>query len=80
MGIRVLKQNGYLTLRDLRYYKYIKNLTIQSSEIFFTPHPKLSYLFEVDYWSVAIIIYEIYTGFKPFVGYNNDKLLFIFRL
>ena len=80
----ILKQNGYLTLRDLRYCKYIKNRTNSVIGDCFYTAPEVimgeGYSFEVDYWSVAIIIYEIYTGFKPFVGDNNDPMTVYFSI
>ena len=80
----ILKQNGYLALRDLRYCKLIKNRTnsVVGDSFYMAPEVIMGegYSFEVDYWSVAIIVYELYTGVKPFVGDNDDPMTIYFSI
>ena len=74
-NVMVLNKNGYLKLIDFGTCKKIDDRT---STIIGTPHymaPEVvlgeGYSFQVDYWSIAICMYEFMCGGVPF-GENAD--------
>jgi cGMP-dependent protein kinase len=72
----IIDSNGYLKLFDFGTAKYIKEPTYT---IVGTPHyvaPEIltgkGYTFPVDYWSIGIIVFEIFYGCYPFGNGKSD--------
>ena len=78
----IVRENGYLSLYNLRYAKEIKDKTnsIIGNYNYMAPEVILGegYSFEVDYWSAAVIMYECVIGHLPFVGDQNDPMSIYF--
>ena len=73
----ILQKNGYLSLINLFSSKIIKDRTnsIVGTSNYMAPEIIMGegYSFEIDFWSVAIIIYEIIFGEFPFIKKNNNN-------
>ena len=78
----IVRENGYLSLYNLRYAKEIKDKTnsIIGNYNYMAPEVILGegYSFEVDYWSAAVIMYECVIGHLPFVGDQDDPMSIYF--
>ena len=71
----VLQKNGYLSLVNLFNSKIIKDRTksLVGNSNYMAPEIIMGegYSFEIDYWSIAIMMYEIIVGELPFNNKNN---------
>ncbi len=78
----IVRENGYLSLYNIRNAKEIKDKTnsIIGNYNYMAPEVILGegYSFEVDYWSAAVIMYECVIGRLPFVGDQNDPMSIYF--
>ena len=78
----IIRENGYLSLYNIRYAKEIKDMTnsIIGNYNYMAPEVIMGegYSFEVDYWSAAVIMYECVIGHLPFVGDQNDPMSIYF--
>ena len=80
----MMDKNGYIKVIDFGVAKYLKEKnytnTVTGTPHYMSPEVILSkpYSFEVDYWSVGIILYEIFYGRVPF-GYDKDSINEIYQ-
>lgn len=74
----LINSNGYLLLGDFGFCKIIKTRTwtICGTPEYLAPEIVLSkgYSFAVDWWALGILIYEMCTGYPPFISSNANKL------
>jgi cGMP-dependent protein kinase len=78
----MIDMNGFIKLFDFGTAKYIKGPTYT---IIGTPHyiaPEIlngkGYTFQADYWSIGIIMFEIFYGSYPF-GNNKSDIMEIYK-
>ena len=80
----MMDKNGYIKVIDFGVAKYLKEKnytnTVTGTPHYMSPEVILCkpYSFEVDYWSVGIILYEIFYGRVPF-GYGKDSINDIYQ-
>ena len=80
----MLEKNGYIKVIDFGVAKYLKGkdytITVTGTPHYMSPEVILSkpYSFEVDYWSVGIILYEFFYGRVPF-GYGTNSINEIYK-
>lgn len=74
----VINWNGYLVLCDFGLCKLIKNRTwsLCGTPEYLAPEMVLStgYGFAVDWWALGILIFEMCSGYPPFMSSNPNKL------
>ena len=81
----IIKENGYLCLFNLINAIIIKDKTnsiIEGNFFYMSPEVILGegYSFEVDYWSAAVIMYELVIGHLPFTGNKEDPMSIYFSI
>jgi cGMP-dependent protein kinase len=80
----IIKENGYLSLYNLRYSKILKDKTNSIIGNYYYMAPEVimgeGYSFEVDYWSAGVIMYECIIGHLPFVGDKEDPMSIYFAI
>ena len=81
----IIKENGYLCLFNLINSIFIKDKTnsiIEGNFLYMSPEVILGegYSFEVDYWSAAVIMYELVIGHLPFTGNKDDPMSIYFSI
>ncbi len=81
----IIKENGYLCLFNLINSIFIKDKTnsiIEGNFFYMSPEVILGegYSFEVDYWSAAVIMYELVIGHLPFIGNKDDPMSIYFSI
>ena len=81
----IINENGYLCLYDLRCSIIIKDKTnsiIEKDFFYMSPEVILGdgYSFEIDYWSAAVIMYELVIGHLPFSGNKEDPMSIYFSI
>ena len=80
----MMNKNGYIKVIDFGVAKYLRGKdytnTVTGTPHYMSPEVILGkpYSFEVDYWSVGIILYEIFYGRVPF-GYDKDSINEIYQ-
>ena len=80
----MMNKNGYIKVIDFGVAKYLRGKdytnTVTGTPHYMSPEVILGkpYSFEVDYWSVGIILYEIFYGMVPF-GYATDSINEIYK-
>ena len=73
-------QNGNLQLADLGYSKATKpsgtTSTFCGTPMYMAPEMLFEggYSFEVDWWALGIILFEMATGYPPFYDENTEKM------
>ena len=80
----IINKNGYLKLITLTTSKIIEDRTntIIGNIFYMSPEVILGegYSFEADYWSSAVLMYEICFGKKPFEGNVDDPMTVYFSI
>jgi len=80
----IINTNGYLNLIDLKTSKQIEDRTnsIIGNIYYMAPEVIMGegYSFEIDYWSVAVIMYQISVGYLPFDGNEDDPMSVYFSI
>ena len=80
----IINKNGYLKLITLTTSKIIEDRTntIVGNIFYMSPEVILGegYSFEADYWSSAVLMYEICFGKKPFEGNVDDPMTVYFSI
>ncbi len=80
----IINNNGYLNLIDLKTSKKIEDRTnsIIGNIYYMAPEVIMGegYSFEIDYWSVAVIMYQISVGYIPFDGNEDDPMSVYFSI
>ena len=80
----MIDSNGFIKVIDFGMAKILKDTnytnTITGTPHYMSPEVILSkpYSFDVDFWSVGVILYEIFYGRVPF-GYGNDSINDIYQ-
>lgn len=74
----LINWNGYLLLCDFGFCKLIKNRTwsLYGTPEYLAPEiiKSVGYGFAVDWWALGVLIFEMCSGFPPFMASNPNRL------